>query len=286
MAKFTKSLFLATSALGLASLFAGSAQAASIANVTLTGDAILYDYSANPNDGTPLTSGFSEQNLIDALGNTNNIELDGSTAHSGADSFSSGSATQLKVSFDDGTSIIFSSLTAGDWDSLYDTWFEAGWASDNVNDDSDSNFREGIAETATNVMAINFYKQLAKTELKNGGIQARLSDPNLFSVSKDGDNVSFSLAGHLEGQDRSDGVMVRFSEIIKYSINGGDTWDYKYAFGAADSESGVRDNDTVGSHDGLYSFNVEVPGGVTVPEPASVLGLMAVGSLIASRKRK
>ena len=277
MANFTKTFLFTASALGFASLFAGSAQAASITGATLTGDAILYDYSASSTDGTPTTSGFTEQDLINSLSNTNNIELDGQLGDSGAGNYAGGPATTLEVDFDDGTSIIFSSLTSGDWDAIYQDWFIGAWS------DASSGFAAAIQSEipmATNPFAAMLFASFSGYDEQ---LKARFSDPNLFSVSKDGDDVTFSLAGHLEGVGG-----IKMSEVIKYSINGGETWNYEYAFGDADSASGVVDDDEVGSHDGLYTFNVSLPGGETesVPEPATVLGLLAVGSVVATRKRK
>lgn len=274
MSQLTKSLFLTASAIGLASLFAGSAQAAGISGVTLTNDAILYDYSGSASDGIAITSGFSEQDLIDALSNTNNIELDGNVSHSGANSFiDGGDASELEVEFDDGTSIIFSSLTAGDWDAIYQDWFVGAWT------DTSSGFAAYVQAQGVNTTNPFMAMMMANMGGVTSQLQARFSDPNLFSVSKTGDSVAFSLAGHLNGVDG-----VKMSEVVKYSINGGETWNYEYAFGTADSVSGVVDDDGT-SHSGLYSFAVDLPGGQTVPEPGMALSLLAVGSLVASRKR-
>ncbi len=131
--------------------------------------------------------------------------------------------------------------------------------------------------------------------------KARFSDPNISYVNQDNatGEVSIGLAGHFNAasllpsafsmflRNEYKGVNakpIQISEIVKYTYDG--VTDYLWSFEATNSGL-VEAGDGV-SHSGNYevAFQGKVPPTESVPEPASILGLMAVGSLIASRKRK
>ncbi|WP_371357577.1 PEP-CTERM sorting domain-containing protein, partial [Hydrocoleum sp. CS-953] len=64
---------------------------------------------------------------------------------------------------------------------------------------------------------------------------------------------------------------------------------YAYEFGGPDELATVYDDDKEGSHQGLYDFTITSGGDILaedVPEPSTVLGLVAIGGLVAATKRK
>jgi PEP-CTERM motif len=83
---------------------------------------------------------------------------------------------------------------------------------------------------------------------------------------------------------------LQFSEIAKVTFNG--EVNYAYAFTATDSGAiaGTRNviNDST-SHTGIYSWTKNNPTNpnppATVPEPSTILGLVAVGGLFAARRK-
>ena len=97
----------------------------------------------------------------------------------------------------------------------------------------------------------------------------RFSDPNVESVTKNGGSVSFDLSGHLDYEDQYG--WLKISEVVMVNDK------IFYAFGDAVS-SGVSDVDEQGSHDGIYTFQI--------PEPSAVLGIIAIGGMVAATKRR
>ena len=74
--------------------------------------------------------------------------------------------------------------------------------------------------------------------------------------------------------DDIDGPL-QISEIAKVTING----EVNYAYSFKAEESGFVAKDDNKSYSGIYSWK-------SVPEPSTILGLMAVGGLLAASKRK
>lgn len=280
MAKFTKSLFLATSALGLASLFAGSAQAASITGATL-GSSDYKLYCANATNTYDCTGSGSADSVLagDATSPGGNVEL-----RAASDS-AFGSAVTLAGTLN-GEAITFSSLTKSDWDVFGKKWLTQLMLKYTT--------ITGITETNN-----AYYAGLSDTN------KARFSDPNISYVNQDDatGKVSIGLAGHFNAASLLPSVFsmslrneykgtnakpIQISEIVKYTYDG--VTDYLWSFEA--TNSGLVEIGDGKSHTGNYEVAFEgklppkAPPTESVPEPASVLGLMAVGSLIASRKRK
>jgi hypothetical protein len=269
MAKFTKSLFLATSALGLVSLFAGSAQAASVtgASVSDASDSLVYcadatnTFVCNADPASVLTG--------DASSPTGNVEL-----RSSSDS-TFGAPVTLDVTLDNGTQVQLSSVNATDWAVFGQKWFAQLL--------NKYTYLSGVSETAN-----PYYSALTNTQ------KARFSDPNISYVNQDDETgkIKIGLAGHLDAREMIVAALgpalsklvkpgaVQISEIVKYTHDG--VTDYLWSFDA--TASGLVESGDKVSHSGNYEVAFRPT--ESVPEPASVLGLMAVGSLIASRKRK
>ncbi|MDY6940588.1 MAG: NF038130 family PEP-CTERM protein [Cyanobacteriota bacterium] len=205
--------------------------------------------------------------------------------------------TNLNVDFDDGSTVTFSSLTAKDLlgdnldisfgaDNLANTWFDLAF---------DANLaKNGISETQVfDVLADNGFGFLASREalydgfLLGGGFQ-RTVDPNIAYVTKDGDNLSYGLAGStnlLVFADRVPGLPellenefgildLEASELVK--VNG----EVNFFFDPVPSNVASAD----GSFDGTF------PGGegsASIPEPAMTwLSWMAFGGLLGLSRRK
>jgi PEP-CTERM motif len=93
-------------------------------------------------------------------------------------------------------------------------------------------------------------------------------------------NIFASLALESFKQNK----LFQFSEIAKVTYN--DTVDYAFAFAATDSGAiaGNRDALDTTSHTGIYSWTKKYET-ASVPEPSTLLGLMAVGGLIAAQRK-
>jgi hypothetical protein len=277
MAKFTKSLFLAASALGLASLFAGSAQAGSITGAT-PGSSDYKLYCADATNTYDCTGSDSDADSVlagDATSPGGNVEL------RAASDTTFGPAVTLAGTLN-GEAITFSSLTKSDWDVFGKKWLTQLMLKYTT--------ISGITETSN-----SYYALLTDAN------KARFSDPNISYVNQDDatGEVSIGLAGHFNAasllpstfsmflRNEYKGVNakpIQISEIVKYTYDG--VTDYLWSFEA--TNSGLVEAGDEFSHSGNYevAFQGKVPPTESVPEPASILGLMAVGSLIASRKRK
>jgi len=75
---------------------------------------------------------------------------------------------------------------------------------------------------------------------------------------------------------------LQMSEITKVTING--ETHYAYSFDA--EQSGFVAKDDGMSYSGIYSWSKAGTPVASVPEPSTMLGLMAVGGLVAASKRK
>lgn len=145
-----------------------------------------------------------------------------------------------------------------------------------------------------------------------GSIAQRAGDPNVSSITKDDatGEISFDTIGHYNVWDApwvdsylaqynalpgfSDFVaavqaqtpVLQISEIAKVTING----EVSYAYGFSAVETGVvaadaSDGDT-SSHTGRYTVALNgTPEGAQVPEPSLLLGLTAIGGLVASSRK-
>ncbi len=128
------------------------------------------------------------------------------------------------------------------------------------------------------------------------------SDPNISYISEDGVNLTVGLAGHYNLADRVSEELagsrnflgfllegVQASEVFALQIDGVEGTDYFWSNSA--TYSGLKNVDGF-SHNGNYEVSInkeDFGGGVLsedIPEPSTVLGLMAIGGLFAATKRK
>jgi hypothetical protein len=123
------------------------------------------------------------------------------------------------------------------------------------------------------------------TQNAAAALASRLSDPNIAYVNESDAGVTFGLAAHSDAGNISPLLAGLFaSEVVKVTLNG--VTDYYYSF-AQPTDSGQTSLDGTKSHEGNYEFFIEDPKeGESVPEPATLLGLLAVGGVFAASKRK
>ncbi|VXD11582.1 conserved exported hypothetical protein [Planktothrix serta PCC 8927] len=300
MAALLKKLLIGTSvavgmsAVGIAPAFAGSLTNATIGGTAAT-DYLVYGTSGNKTVLIPNTDA-NVQSILDGNAGTptGNVELAASSEKAGFD-FSKNTSLTGDIG---GKSLTLSSLTASDWATkvsgeltLAQKWFSDALISTGFSNILSNPFLSGTAWNAFN---------------NNGGLQ-RFSDPNISYVNQDDTTgeIKIGLAGHYDAtnllfgnlsngqkalinslRDPSKvGTPIQASEVVKYTYNG--TTNYLYNFLA--TESGLTAFDDGVSHNGNYELKlagvITPPPPVAVPEPSTILGLMAVGGLFAAAKR-
>ncbi|MGB3535118.1 MAG: NF038130 family PEP-CTERM protein [Microcoleaceae cyanobacterium] len=131
----------------------------------------------------------------------------------------------------------------------------------------------------------------------------RFGDPNVggFTFDENSGEYKLDLIGHhnvlnapyLQGTQEAmmaslllGGNPLQMSEVAKVTIDG--VVNYAYSFSATETGMLAADaaaNDT-SSHTGLYSWTLAGEPIQSVPEPSSMLGLMAVSGLVTLSRRK
>ncbi|NET27202.1 NF038130 family PEP-CTERM protein [Okeania sp. SIO1I7] len=282
--------FLASASVvaGMSAVFGAPAMAASITSATVTGPNVVYS-----DDGTgDLDPNLPGVDLTYILQNANygNVELSGQLGDPNAVDMMT--ATELEVLFDDGSDVTFRSMTWNDWTgdlngdgSDYDFFYQ--WLNDGIANE-DSGLGDVYSAAYNYNLSIGDPNALNKayTQTANAAFSElqRISDPNVAIVQKKGNgDIFFQLAGH---RGHSSGF--NFSEVVAVEVDNV-FQGYYYKFGVADELATVFDDDSEGSHEGLYNFTITSGGGIlseSIPEPSTLLGLMAVGGLVAVTKRK
>jgi hypothetical protein len=274
--------FLASASVvaGMSAVFGAPAMAASITSATVTGPSVVYS-----DDGTgDLDPNLPGVELTDILQNANygNVELSGQLGSPYVVDLMN--PTTLEVLFDDGSDVTFRSMTFADWTADLD-------GDGNYYDFFLQWYNEGILTAGSGLEVFGSSQGAYEAGFAyftgQDGVYpelGRFSDPNVATVQKKGNgDIFFQLAGH---KDHSSGFA--FSEVVAVERDGL-LLGYAYEFGGPDKLAKVFDDDSEGSHQGLYDFTITSGGGILsedVPEPSTVLGLMAIGGLVAATKRK
>jgi hypothetical protein len=263
--------------------FTAPAMAASLTAPTLSGgDVILYNANSTNTYADPSAS-LSDILTGDATAPTGNVELFASSETLNNASFAAAGATSLSGTLN-GKSIVLSSVTATDWSVFGLQWF--------------GKFLDvSLNATGQSVRGIFGDTFLYNTFVGSNGRQL-FSDPNISYVNQDDvtGEIKIGLAGHLNAFTRIATQIpalaaylkpqVQASEIVKVVYDNGPA-QYLYSFSA--TNSGLIELKDKASHSGNYevAFQGELPPDTeSVPEPASVLGLLVVGGLTAASKRK
>ena len=259
--------FLASASVvaGLSGVFGAPAMAATMTKATVNGAHLIY--GINEDGNTDHETGISAFDALNTQGA--NVELSGTRDHNKA--VDTNNATTLTTEFDDGSTLVFSSLTEDIWlgsapkegySRFAEQWFDEAWNSE----------ESGLQDYAKNKYRPNNINQ---NIAYNGFIREkwfhRFSDPNVEYVTKNGRYVSFNLSGHLNYEDEYGSL--KMSEVVMVNDR------IFYAFGDA-IDSGVNNGDEQSSHSGIHAFTYKIP------EPSAVLGLMAIGGMVAATKRR
>ncbi|MDT9201044.1 NF038130 family PEP-CTERM protein [Limnospira fusiformis KN01] len=112
----------------------------------------------------------------------------------------------------------------------------------------------------------------------------RASDPNISYIESDRNGIEIGLAGHMDlGNVYGDWFAGwQASEVLRYEYDG--VVDYLWSFSA--TATGLTEYTDGTSHNGLYKVFIPTGDVPSVPEPSTMLGLMAVGGLFAASSRK
>ncbi len=271
--------------------------AASLTSVSTSGDVRVFE-QISPTQ-LQLSASNSNATALAALLSEGNVELD--------DNIDSGWAnatpSTLTANFSDGRSIKFGSVSQSDWlGSLGTDWTNKAYT---AYSSIFNNF--GLTSGSAVLGAIN-------TTFASKNIFQRLSDPNIAYVRGDSGEFTFGLAGHNTlasglkmtapvrssypagaagtmaynvalAQYNAFNAMVA-SEVVKYSLDGGVNWNFAYSFGENSYLSGVVDKGDGFSHTRNFEFTVGTREVADVPEPSALLGLAAIGGLVAASKRR
>lgn len=278
------SMVVGASAIATAPAMAGSLTGATIGG-SAPSDYYVYDVSGSQTVKVNSPTAADIQNVLggNASSPTGNVELRASSELSGFD-FTKNTTLTGNLG---GKSITLSSLTASDW---FGASLNTAYGATNLANKWFNDFitKAGYGGFVGSGFAAGMYNSF----LGMGGFQAS-SDPNISYVNQDDNTglVSIGLAGHYDlkaayASNPKYGAFAAFlpngfqaSEVVKYTYDG--KTDYLYSFFATDSKLVAADDGK--SHTGNYEVSFQ---GAKVPEPSTMLGLMAVGGLFAATKRK
>ncbi|MBW4650020.1 MAG: NF038130 family PEP-CTERM protein [Kastovskya adunca ATA6-11-RM4] len=278
----------------VASVSAIATSPAMAGNFSLSGsDYLLYDVSGS---NTVLNPSADLDKVLS--GNSSapggNVELFASSEKLTNSAFLASNARTSVTGTVAGKTLTLSSLTATDWfgTSLNKTYGAATFATTWFNGFLTNAGMGGFVGNGLGTAAFNQFFGM-------GGFQ-RASDPNISYVTTSGTDLLIGLAGHYNVKEvyapmlGQLGGLIRdgfqASEVVKASYNGVE--ELLYSFSA--TQSGLVNGSGVGADGRSHSGNYEValrgvvtppPPVESVPEPSTMLGLMAVGGLFAAKRK-
>ncbi|MBP0002031.1 MAG: NF038130 family PEP-CTERM protein [Cyanobacteria bacterium SID2] len=283
MSGLVSKVFISASAMGLGALVAAPALAGSLTNPSFVDPSQPYLIYEADGSSTVLNNSADLSQVLqgDVSNPGGNVELSGQLGD--ANAADPITATTLQGTLD-GQNILISSLTQSDWlsDGFVDRWFSEAW----------NNTETGVQAWLKAKLNNPFLNEsFAKTLFTSFGLYNRFSDPNVNYATRDNNgDVFVGLAGHLNYTEMINGVnySLKLSEVVKVEYNGESK--LLYAMGQA-LDSGLVNDKGEGadgtSHSGLYNLHWgNAPDTAAVPEPSTMLGLMAIGSLFGVTKRK
>ncbi len=295
MTGLVKKLAIATSvAVGMTAIGSTSALAGTLTNPQFGGTAAS-DYLLYCSNGTSTFTGPTCTDSVSTIlsGNSStpggNIELAKSSEQAGFD-FTKNTTLTGNIG---GKNIVISSLTQADWytdmgngKNLLSQWLDDAFIANNI---------PSVLKPAVQAAFVS-----------NKGMQ-RFSDPNISYVNQKDTTgkISIGLAGHLNASAMLKAAMgsvkiqvpgvgmvplaslvpatVKASELVKVMYDNGPA---KYLYSFTPTASGQANNSGVGQDGISHNGNYEVKLATSVPEPSTMLALMAVGGLFATAKRK
>ena len=268
-----------------AALLTGTLTAPALANTYQTsGDVTVFDSNGTQ---TFLAPSADLSRILSGSAATpgGNVELNDGAASANLNA----PANTLTAYLNSGREVTFSSLTNSDWfgsGNLAQRWFSE--AMDVYGTTITTRFKtylvgQGLSAQRASLAASDSNNIFAT--FSGAGGFARLSDPNIAYVSESNAGVTFGLAGHSDaGNVHSLLSGLYASEVVKVSLNG--QTNYYYSF-AQPTHSGQISKEDGASHAGNYEFFIADPQHPeSVPEPATLFGLLALGVGAATIKRK
>lgn len=277
-------LLSASVAAGVSAIASAPASAYSLVG----NDYLLYDSNGtntfvNPNANVDQLLGGNSSNP------GGNIELFASSETKTLPQFLASNARTSITGTYAGKNLTISSLTAQDWfgpslntaygqNNFANTWFNAFYDA------------AGLATSFGNTVAT---RAMAYNAFLGANLFQASSDPNISYITSNDSDLLIGLAGHYDVKAfyaTKLGPLANFikngfqaSEVVK--VQYGDVTDLLYSFSA--TQSGLIEMDG-SSHNGNYEVSLKgvVPPSQSVPEPSLMLGLAAVGGMVAASKRK
>lgn len=255
-------------------------------------DHILYDVRDTTGDGvvdqTYENSSANIGNLLKKVDGTpgGNIELFSSShindasSHGWAynSSFYGGARTSL-IGDVNGKTLTLSSLNAFDWFTTTDGSFTNQYGSSNLANQWFGGLMDVYQPSLGNIGRRNAFNMFFGMY----GFE-RASDPNISYIDSNSNGIEIGLAGHMDLGNVYGNMFAGWqaSEVLRYEYDG--VVDYLWSFSA--TATGLTEFTDGTSHNGLYKVHIasnEVP---SVPEPSTMLGLVAVGGLFAASSSK
>ncbi|MEA5522042.1 NF038130 family PEP-CTERM protein [Limnoraphis robusta] len=254
-------------------------------------DYILYN-SNNTNTYAAPSADVNELLMGDSKNPGGNIELFASSENP---SSSWKEATSIEGSYK-GKDLTISSLTDTDWfgADLNTSYGEDNFANTYFNAFFDAAVKSSVKSMLTTIGQLSSTKaNLYNVFLGNNLFQAS-SDPNISYITDNGSDLMLGLAGHMNLKTQYSSKLqgfadylndnFQFSEAVKVNYGGVE----QLLFGTVATATGLKEVSDGVSHNGNYEVSlqgvIEKPP-AAVPEPSTMLGLMAVGGLFAAAKR-
>ncbi|KKD36436.1 NF038130 family PEP-CTERM protein [Limnoraphis robusta] len=258
-------------------------------------DYILYNSNATNTYADP-SANVNELLMGDSSSPTGNVELFAGSEKLTLQQFKeSNSVTSISGSYQ-GKDLTISSLTATDWfgADLNTKYGTNNFANTYFNAFFDAAVKSSVKSMLTMTNQLSSKKeQLYNAFLTNNLFQAS-SDPNISYVTDNGSDLMLGLAGHMNLKTQYGSQLGEYafalndnfqlSEAVKVNYGGVE----QLLFGTVATATGLKEVSDGVSHNGNYEVSlqgvIEKPP-AAVPEPSTMLGLMAVGGLFAAAKR-
>jgi hypothetical protein len=248
-------------------------------------DYILYN-SNNTNTYAAPSADVNELLMGDSKNPGGNIELFASSENP---SSSWKEATSIEGSYK-GKDLTISSLTDTDW---FGADLNTSYGEDNFANTYFNAFFDAAVKDTYKPILSEMKETLYNAFLTKNLFQAS-SDPNISYVTDNGSDLMLGLAGHMNLKTQYGSQLGEYafalndnfqlSEAVKVNYGGVE----QLLFGTVATATGLKEVSDGVSHNGNYEVSlqgvIEKPP-AAVPEPSTMLGLMAVGGLFAAAKR-
>lgn len=252
-------------------------------------DYILYNSNATNTYADP-SADVNELLMGDSSSPTGNVELFAGSEKLTLQQFKeSNSVTSISGSYQ-GKDLTISSLTATDW---FGADLKTKYGTNNFANTYFNAFFDAAVKDTYKPILSEMKETLYNAFLTKNLFQAS-SDPNISYVTDNGSDLMLGLAGHMNLKTQYGSQLGEYafalndnfqlSEAVKVNYGGVE----QLLFGTVATATGLKEVSDGVSHNGNYEVSlqgvIEKPP-AAVPEPSTMLGLMAVGGLFAAAKR-